>query len=62
VDEALTYNQDLALAAARVDEARALLRIADAERLPAWTPRRSVTAPAPPRFVDAAAAHGTAGT
>ena len=35
VDEALTYNQDLALAAARVDEARALLRIADAERLPA---------------------------
>jgi len=35
VGEALTYNQDLALAAARVDEARALLRIADAERLPA---------------------------
>ena len=35
VDEALTNNRDLALAAARVDEARALLRIADAQFWPA---------------------------
>jgi multidrug efflux system outer membrane protein len=35
VDEALTHNQDLALAAARVDEARALLRVADAASVPA---------------------------
>lgn len=34
VEEALTHNQDLALAAARVDEARALLRVTDAERMP----------------------------
>jgi multidrug efflux system outer membrane protein len=34
VGEALTHNRDLAIAAARVDEARALLRIADAERMP----------------------------
>jgi multidrug efflux system outer membrane protein len=34
VDEALAHNRDLALAAARVDEARALLRITDAERMP----------------------------
>lgn len=36
VDEALAYNQDLKLAVARVDEARALARIADAERYPAF--------------------------
>jgi multidrug efflux system outer membrane protein len=35
VDEALAHNHDLALAAARVDEARALLRIADSSRMPA---------------------------
>lgn len=35
VDEALTHNRDLALAAARVDEARALARIADAQQAPA---------------------------
>jgi len=35
VEEALTYNQDLALATARVDEARALARIADSQRMPA---------------------------
>ena len=35
VDEALKRNQDLALATARVDEARALLRIADSARMPA---------------------------
>jgi multidrug efflux system outer membrane protein len=35
VEEALAHNQDLALAAARVDEARALLQIADAEHMPA---------------------------
>ncbi|MBI4194860.1 MAG: efflux transporter outer membrane subunit [Betaproteobacteria bacterium] len=35
VDEALAHNRDLALAAARVDEARALLQIADAAGLPA---------------------------
>ena len=35
IEEALAHNQDLALAAARVDEARALLRIADAELVPA---------------------------
>ncbi len=34
VDEALKHNRDLALAAARVDEARALLRITDANRSP----------------------------
>lgn len=34
VEEALAANQDLALATARVDEARALARIADAQRLP----------------------------
>jgi multidrug efflux system outer membrane protein len=34
VDEALVQNRDLAAAAARVDEARALLRITDAERMP----------------------------
>src|SRR3989338_3835188 len=34
VDEALANNQDLALAAARLDEARALARIADAELVP----------------------------
>ena len=34
VDEALAGNQDLALAAARLDEARALARIADAELVP----------------------------
>ena len=35
VDEALTHNQDLALATARVDEARALARVADAQLVPA---------------------------
>lgn len=35
VEEALIYNQDLALATARLDEARALARIADAELVPA---------------------------
>lgn len=35
VDEALRHNQDLRLAVARVDEARALARVADAERYPA---------------------------
>jgi multidrug efflux system outer membrane protein len=34
VEEALLANRDIAVAAARVDEARALLRIVDAERLP----------------------------
>ena len=35
VEEALSHNQDLALATARVDEARALLRITDSFRMPA---------------------------
>ena len=35
IDEALAHNQDLALAAARVDEARALARVADSEFFPA---------------------------
>jgi multidrug efflux system outer membrane protein len=35
VEEALIYNQDLALATARLDEARALARIADAQLVPA---------------------------
>lgn len=34
VEEALAYNQDLALATARLDEARALARVADAELVP----------------------------
>ena len=34
VDEALQHNRDLALAVARVDEARALLGVADAQRYP----------------------------
>src|SRR5262245_48957171 len=34
VEEALTYNQDLALAAARVDEARAQVTITDSARMP----------------------------
>src|SRR5688500_5714581 len=34
IDEALAHNQDLALAAARVDEARAFARVADAEMIP----------------------------
>src|SRR5262245_17002331 len=34
VDEALAHNQDLALAIARVDEARALARVADSLRYP----------------------------
>lgn len=34
VEEALVNNQDLALATARLDEARALARVADAEQLP----------------------------
>jgi multidrug efflux system outer membrane protein len=34
VEEALAHNQDLQLAVARVDEARALARIAEAQRLP----------------------------
>lgn len=34
VDEALANNQDLALATARLDEARALARVADAELVP----------------------------
>ena len=34
VDEGLARNRDLAIAAARIDEARALLTIADAERAP----------------------------
>ncbi len=34
VDEALEHNRDLALAAARVDEARALSRVADSQRYP----------------------------
>ncbi len=37
VDEALAYNQDLALATARVDEARALARSVDAQRAPAFS-------------------------
>ncbi|MCC7485002.1 MAG: efflux transporter outer membrane subunit [Burkholderiales bacterium] len=35
VEEALAHNQDLALAVARVDEARALARVADSQRMPA---------------------------
>ncbi len=35
VEEALIYNQDLALATARLDEARALARVADAQLVPA---------------------------
>jgi multidrug efflux system outer membrane protein len=35
VDEAMTHNQDLVLATARVDEARALARVADSQRMPA---------------------------
>lgn len=35
IEEALAHNQDLALAAARVEEARALLKITDADRAPA---------------------------
>jgi multidrug efflux system outer membrane protein len=35
VEEALASNRDLAVAAARVDEARALLRITDSQRAPA---------------------------
>lgn len=35
IEEALAHNQDLALAAARVDEARALARVADSEMFPA---------------------------
>jgi multidrug efflux system outer membrane protein len=34
IDEAFAHNQDLALAAARVDEARAFARIADSEMIP----------------------------
>src|SRR5215510_16450768 len=34
IEEALTHNQDLALATARVDEARALARVADAQLYP----------------------------
>ena len=34
VDEAIAHNRDLAIAAARVDEARGLLRITDADRFP----------------------------
>ena len=34
VDEALQYNRDLALATARVDEARALARAVDSQRMP----------------------------
>lgn len=34
IDEALTNNQDLALATARLEEARALARVADAELVP----------------------------
>jgi multidrug efflux system outer membrane protein len=34
VDEAFEHNRDLALAAARVDEARALLRVADSQVIP----------------------------
>lgn len=34
VDEALSYNHDLALATARVDEARALARAVDSQRMP----------------------------
>ena len=35
VEEALQWNQDLALVTARVDEARALAQIADSQRMPA---------------------------
>jgi multidrug efflux system outer membrane protein len=35
VDEGLAGNRDLAIAAARVEEARAVLRIADSQRMPA---------------------------
>ena len=35
MEEALVHNQDLALATARVDEARALLRVTDSFRMPA---------------------------
>ena len=36
VEEALAHNQDLALATARVDEARALLRASDSARMPSF--------------------------
>src|SRR5687768_16631500 len=36
VEEALAHNQDLALATARVDEARALLRVSDSLRMPSF--------------------------
>lgn len=34
IEEALAHNQDLALAAARVDEARALVQVSDSARMP----------------------------
>ncbi|MFZ5556155.1 MAG: efflux transporter outer membrane subunit [Pseudomonadota bacterium] len=66
VAEALAHNQDLALAAARVDEARALLQVADAEQVPAidasaqrdrtrlFSERSSTPFPLPPgtRFIN----------
>ena len=39
IEEAYQYNADIALAAARLDEARALLGIADADRYPAISAR-----------------------
>jgi multidrug efflux system outer membrane protein len=36
VEEALAHNQDLALAAARVEEARALLQVADSAQMPSF--------------------------
>jgi multidrug efflux system outer membrane protein len=51
MEEALAHNPDVAVAAARVDEARALLRITDADRLPFVNIEGSATRSKDPAFL-----------
>src|SRR5690606_12876647 len=54
-DEALAHNPDVAVAAERVAEARAILRIANADRLPSLDIDGSATRTKDPAFITEAA-------
>lgn len=55
IDEALAHNPDVAVAAERVAEARAILRIANADRLPSLDIDGSATRTKDPAFITEAA-------
>lgn len=55
IDEALAHNPDVTIAAERVSEARAILRIANADRLPSLDIEGSATRTKDPAFITEAA-------